>query len=336
MRMWNKMKVKNNILLIISALLLSVFVVSCEKDNRDGVAAEAVLQLNVSIDGFELQSDTKGYYEGSVFKNGESFGLCIVEHGTETPFHDGYGNIEVIFKSGKWVYKIGSNEYDKLTLTSTGKTADVFAYAPYINDPYLKPTTIPVNISDNLDFMYDKDNVASSHLNINPSSGGNINLPISFYHALSRLCFNIQLENDGSDQLLNYVEIRKKSTGSTSLYSSGTFNAKTNTFSMNSANSLRVNYPVTQLDTAKKAFEMLLYPVTYSDNSYSIVFGIDGFEYEYVIRSSDLAHGSSVSGTPFSRLYLYTFNFTFDNYVHLNGITIKNGWTTGAAFGYDL
>lgn len=332
---WNRMKGIGNILIGIAVALLPVFF-SCEKEVPVKNAAETLLSLNAVIDVPGLQIDTKGnYYDGNTFKDNDSIGLVILAEGSDTvEFQTGYGNIKATYSSKQWIFSIGGKDTSALVLTarSDNKRAVVYAYAPYVSGD---PRNITIRTSDDIAYMYAKE---SGGIVIDPAVTSDTTVTLSFNHMLSRLRFKLRLENSGSDQKWDYVDIKRNSTGSTNLFSEGTYNALSMTLTgTTKTDSLRVSCGSRTLTTAADSCEMLLIPCSpYDGGSYSVVFGIDGVAYEHVISLNDVLH--TVSGSayqPFQPGYMYTFDFTLDNYVHFKGL-VSGGWSTGAGFGYTV
>jgi len=342
---------KGYIKILFAAALLAASL-SCQKENGTGRnGGGSVIALRAGIEGgASLSSDTKSAYTGTTFKTGQTLGLCICAHeDTPTVFEPhlpGYGNIKVTCTNDTgdaWSFlnEMVGVDLPSLYLTSRSDSAkaDIYAYTPYI-EGVTNPSAIHVDFSKNQDIMRATENGVSNR-NLDPTVNATIPVTLSFvHHLLSRIRFGFKLENDGSNHLLDYITIKKSGSQTTPIYSEGMFNCMvtgSGGIVAVEADSVRVtfggtdsryeNYGLFSNASDYTYFDFMIYPTDYAaDDDLTVVFSIDGFRHEYPIKRADLLHSDGTT-YGFKMNYSYDFHFKFDNYVHLQDITVQSGWT---------
>lgn len=340
------MKLSGIILAILMAVSLPVFV-SCEKMSGENESGVATLQLNVGIEDSAQLEETKGVMYGSPnFTSGQTFGLCIVKHGTATPVQSGYGNIKVTCKNNSgnnWEFynSVTGQTITSLELPVSGGNVDIYAYAPYVSG-VSSPFQVPFNFMSNTDYLVAQQNL-SVNRNITPTAGATIPVTLTFGHRLSRLHIGINLENYGSNHIVDYIAIKRAKSGTSQLCSDASMDLRSNnSTSSTNVDSIGVSFGtnldgLTALYENETYFDIFLYQAALAaDGDYVLVFCIDGFLHEYPIKRTDVSHDGKGAIFGFVANYTYNFHFTFDNYVHLKGITIQSGWASGGTFNYDL
>ena len=291
---------------------------------------------------------------GSTFSRGETIGLFFCEH-EDVPGNDyaaacgtlsfaehnvGYNNVQARKGTGadEWTFYNSaldiyvSNFY--ITKNNAHTNADAFAYSPWI-DKVTKPTAIPFNANNNYDIMYATENANGTNKDLDSESPGAGELSLHFEHSLSRLSLVMRTLYEApygnSNHRLNYVTIRKAGAKTTPLYARGKFNAITGEYyDLVEADSITVtSFNIGEnyfSGTAGTDFGVLLYPVDYvADGDYEIVLCVDGFRKVFPILRDDLQF-ESTSSYGFRRSVKYIFQFTVNNYVHLDGIRVENDW----------
>ena len=74
--------------------------------------------------------------------------------------------------------------------------------------------------------------------------------------------------------------------------------------------------------------DVMLYPVDFvADGDLEVVLVIDGFRKTFAITRENVRHSDGTT-YGFKAANEYKFNITIDNYVHLDGVTIKTDWPT--------
>ena len=261
--------------------------------------------------------------------------------------------------------ELAEGYYDNISITERlddHATADLYAYAPYLAGAYARtPEAIPFNMavgmSSQQDLMYAVENQAT-HNDLTPAQDGNegldptepvLNATFTFRHAYALLAFKFKLRTEGSIYNLQYITVNLRdpdSDGITSakIYKSGTFNAVTGTFNAGcqEVSSYQVSYPtigdyqtagigatdVTSATTEATAYLMMV-PTQPEDDE--LVFYFTFQEYgqltlqPFYLKKSQLLHSDGVT-YGFQSGYRYTFHFTLDNYLYLDGIDIEDGW----------
>ena len=358
---------------------------SCHKDPVSG-PSEAVVHINASLVGAEAVTrlpidgtSFPDYYEGYNRDNGNgSYGIFVCQHGTTDKAHahksNSY-NLMARFSSGNWSYLYVSNlstgavattGTNNLTITQRDGniTADLYAYAPYIQNAYSAgPTAIPYSIANvsyrQADLMYAVENLSTyeddteyqdGNENLNPLSP-TLNASFHFKHAFALLAFNFKLMNDASTgaygtgtsySLSNITVTLNGETTTAKLYRSGTFNAITGTFNTGGEDvtSLSVNLsnviPIISSASSDVTTYLMLVPTDVADNELVFTFTVNGqtlrpfyLKASHLTRYEDDTHTTPVPGTEGKLVggYKYTFNFTLDNYLFLDGFSVGE-WTT--------
>lgn len=327
-----------------TAVLLPFFV-SCEKTNEEKNSGFARLQLNVGIEGSAQLETTKGeMHDGIIFANGQTFGLCIVLQGGDTPAQPGYGNIKVtcINDSGSaWEFYNSETKTPSSTLelpVSVG-AVDIYAYAPY-DSTVTSPFAVPFDFTSNTDYL-----VADGIKNKTLTPGATNPVTLIFQHKLSLLHIGICLENPGSDHILNYIKMKTNGDPSIELFSSAVVNLSTNdTTSAKAVSGIQFDFGTDMVGDSltynvETVFDMLLYRTDLkerNDGDYLMEFGIDGFSHEYPVQIHDVQHDGGGEDFGFLEGYTYNFHFYISNFVRLKGITIEKGWSPGATYNYDI
>ena len=297
---------------------------------------------------------TKFTIDGVEFCERQTFGLFICCHedqsqnptGLQFEEHNlGYNNIRVTKTSESWTFynSVIREELPQLYIsTNTDKTnADVYAYAPYIEDA-VSPTEIPFNINLNQDLMYVTENASQTENKDMLPSSVESNLHLHFEHVLAKLSFNCKIKNTMtsiSTHTVDSIIIRKAGGKTTPLCVTGTFNAMTGQLTPltygDSIVARSIKYSASGgnggsfKSTTPTSFNVMLYPQELAaDGDLEAILVIDGFRKILPITRSNVEHsGGTQYG--FRAGYNYNFNITIDNYVHLDGVTVKSDWTPG-------
>lgn len=297
---------------------------------------------------------TKFSIEGVAFSEGNTFALYVCKHedqdlnpdGLQFVEHNyGYNNVKVTRKGSSWQFynSILKENLSQLYISTNdeGINADVYAYAPYIENA-VSPAEIPFDISRNNDLMYVSQNASKTvNKNMLPSSVES-DVALTFHHVLAKLSFRMKIKNDSpvSTHTVDSIVIRKAGGKGTELYKTGVFNAMTGTLTNNStADSISFKHFFSYTSgsgvggtfnqTTGKDFNVMLYPVEFAaDGDLEVILWIDGFRKVFPIMRDNVKHSN---GTTFGFVAAneYVFNITIDNYVHLDGVTIKPDWTPG-------
>ena len=339
---------------IIAMALLAA--AACSKTYTE--TGNTLTQLRVSA---QIEPATKAPISGTSFPEGSTFSFFVCKHESGTPanfevYYRNYDNVlavkDSLFSDGwKYAYKNSTSDFmEKFFIVEDGlNSADVYAVAPWMsgntrpdNIPYSLYTDGYHNASDQRDLMWATQNAAADR------TTGNFNIEINyvehslsftFRHVLSRIRIGMR-QAQGSETLntLTSVVIKKVGSGSTTtLYESGTFNAVDGTFSSKSSvDSLRLNMSTTlSTDNSFAYTDLLVFPTEVEDDELMFVFYFNGARctQTYTLRAADVLHSDN-STKGFRPGSTYTFNFTFNNYVRFDSVTIEDGWTTGAGREY--
>ena len=328
------------------ALMLSAIALVCctSKSPLDEAGTDDVHNLGV-VNG------TRFSINGTSFTRDHTFGMyvCVHEDQTLNPdglqfqeHNQGYNNIKVTRTASSWVFynSVLKENVSNLYISSNDahENADVYVYAPYIQAA-VNPANIPFNINRNEDLMYVAENTDPT-VNKDMEPGANTELTFNFHHVLAKLEFRCRVLNvspNTSSHTIDSIVIRKAGSKTTEMVSAGTFNAMTGVLTP-SATSDSVRFknlfysvsPTSALfsEITPKTYTAVIYPVDYvADGDYEVILVIDGFRKQFSILREDLKHSDGTT-YGFKAGNSYVFNIAIDNYIHLDGITIKNDWET--------
>lgn len=342
-------------------MFLFVFVcLSCGKSGLDADLNQEGVRLNISES--ILSVNTKGPIipdqiggEGQ-FPEKTSYGLFICNHVADGPnpyieHAPEYNNIRAYNSetTHKWMfsYDIEGDKTEFPVLFLVGKKddadnsvcADIFAYAPY-NKDVTTPEYIEFAISTQSDVMYAIQNSDPDvNKNINPlGEASEVDVPLTFAHALTLLEFNVELKNDkynhpeGNGNVKGYIiekiKVTKNAAADVPLYSGGTLNAINGELTpKDDVESMTVKCKYDVKNNKIKTY-LLLVPTEPDDDEYIFSFYLNDVLLNSVfeLKKEHLRHGDSdVYG--FKPGYKYTFNFVIDNYIHFTGVEFGE-WTT--------
>ena len=297
---------------------------------------------------------TKFTIEGATFSEGHTFGLYVCKHEDQAnnpgslqfeEHNKGYNNVKVVKTATSWSFynPVLKENLSQLYISTNDElvNADVYAYAPYVEDA-VSPVEIPFNINLNRDLMYVTQN-ADHDINKNmPPSSVESDLALNFHHVLTKLEFCLKIKNtmnSVSSHTVDSIVIRRAGAKTTPLYCTGTFNAITGDLTpATTADSISVKSFFSDVNggsrngafnsTTPKSFNVMIYPVDFvADGDLEVVLVIDGFRKTFAITRENVKHSDGTT-YGFKAANEYKFNITIDNYVHLDGVTVKSDWPT--------
>ncbi len=282
---------------------------------------------------------------------------------TYKPHSLGYNNIRARLtvettdnlESRNWAYNFAgsSTSFPSLFINSErgDSAADIFAYAPWISG-VKNPEEIEFLIDKQEDIMYAAQN-AQPGINKNLSTSEESHtVHLNFEHVLSLLEIEFAVSNTTAAPMkLNKIVVsryrEKDESGAITfegpeLYTKAKLNAVTGDLSLiqTTASSFTVGNLNLTSDTGFRTTRILLIPYSIPDKNES---GIDnehvynlGFYFndavypiEYTIKRTDIIHGGDNAPVGFQPGYRYKFRFTFENYLHLDKVTIDREWKNG-------
>ena len=355
-------------------LLAALFIlVGCRKETSfvgstdESSLPEAVVDIRASLEDVEVE--TKGSL--GAFADGADYGIfaCISVYNTPAPatpymqFKPSLWNAKARKVSGGWRYHHVSN-YTTGALYSDGastakfvlqgrnddKTADLYAYSPYIPSAYFSgPEAIP--FTRNLDLKYavqnnpatpdpkytDSPNPGTPDPNpnhhLNPASGSELSATFDFRRMMAALVFSFTLDTPNNTTMRVYLDSIEDAnpSGGAVLYTGGTFNAITGTFNsgMGTTDKLTSNLGYCDVSDAGGAFSITLVPTTVTaDDELIFTFSTGGHTLPpFKLKVSQVTHVAPdprAGQVGFLAGYKYTFHFTLDNYVRFDGFDIKS------------
>lgn len=263
---------------------------------------------------------------------------------------------------GKWTYQyidnlnlgtLTTSSYENITITDREdhKPADLYAYAPYISgafstDPTRIPFTIENNIINQADLMYAEENSdPQKNKGLDPLSEDELEADFTFKHALTLLAFEFRIKNhvsntNTSNYILRSISVKNTKKGTegckAKLYNQGLYNAVENKFSFtvnNEVETIEVNQSellISHKDNGPDLTAyMLLVPTDVNDDELEFTFKLSAENSvplpPFVLKKEYLKHSDDETTYGFKGGYKYTFKFTLDDFLYLNG-TIIDEW----------
>lgn len=299
-------------------------VTSCERENLP-------FKLTVDAEIETVAEGTKAVITGNRFSTGNAIGI-FVYYDEYVPYSQKYMNIRATYSSisPNWSYRLaGANSdfsdgiYLRYPDVEYSGGVHISAYSPWIDgveDIRSIPFTVGGEYKEIVDLMYAIQNQGISNTII--PDGADKRVELTFKHSMSMLRLGFRCKHDQSKVSVTSVTLEKKDGGSTPLYVSGVFNALTGEFaSLVPGGSVTTSYSGQNYafdNTGYLYLPFLILPGEYkADGDYILKFKFDGQDLEavYEIKKSDISK--------FDPGYSYTFNFTFNNYVQIDGVTVN-------------
>ena len=296
--------------------------------------------------------ETKISISGTTFVEYSTFGLFICKHEDQAANPDnlefvehniGYNNIKVTKTATAWKFynQILEQDLAKLYIsTAEGNyNADVYAYAPYIKE-ISAPDSIPFDVNSNHDLMYVSENLDRNiNKDLEPGNDLHGHLSLTFRHAMARLRFGMRIKNTSpvSRHVVDSIVIKKAGSANTELYKTGVFNAITGEIQPKTvSDSISVKHFFIGNGSLSSGgyfdsgtyryFDVMICPVEYqSDGDYEVAIVVDGFRKVFKINRADVLHSDGMT-YGFRESCSYEFKITIDNYVHMDGVVIKQDW----------
>ena len=320
--------------------------VSCVKHDKDNTP-ESKIELVAEIDP---SATSKAIFSGTDFVSGNTIGLFVYHSETadeNTPatmskfsiYGDRYRNVYVVntgnpFIPWRFRFEDANSYFDDMFLLNPSEVPEgcqdglaVLAYAPYIED-VLSIKEIPFTLggaSENMtDLMW---TMPGTNYKVVPD-GSQQQVPLVFKHALSMLKIGFKCSNTNSVMKVTGLTIKKKEGGQTMLVQSGKFDATDGSID-NPAGVQSLKYDYTNEQYSFQYSEdqyvyvpVLICPQEYkADGDYILEFKFDEQQSitKYEIKVSDVAGG-------FKPGEVYTFNFTVDDDIRLDGVAVSKEW----------
>lgn len=327
-------------ILLLSAVVLAGFT-GCTKTGQPG---GTVVEIRAAVDGTAVETKA-----ASPLPGGSSFGIfaCVHEDAPAVfaPFKPATYNVRANGGGDAWTFDYvfytstgglgggNSSSSFRLVARDDDQAADLYAYAPWTQDAHATgPAAIPFVSSENRDLMYAEQNLTNANGGKDPANPP-LSAAFTFKHAMARLDLKLRLRNGPPTVYkISEVTVRRADGASTCLYTSGSLNAITGELDpLEEGESFSVAFPpeFTLVDsTTPRTLTILLPPTDLAaDGELEIVITANGqqlrafpIKQEYVEYDGGSSHG-------FRAGYRYTFNFTLDNYLFLDGFTLSDSWT---------
>ena len=325
-----------------------LFAISCSKEDYSNIGP-----TEVHIETHIQETATKAVVTGTTLKTGNTIGIFVYltenEDGTMhmfTPYGDRYKNVRAYYANAnpnRWEYRFeGSTTFFENifliepAITTNTEKITLHSYAPWI-DGCTSIENIPVTVGGEYksikDIMWAQENSTPS--NSFKPTGDDHTVHFTYRHALSLMKIGLKCKHDVSEMKLTSITIKKSDGGSTPLYKSGTMNGVYGTFNSFSETDKtdkvtvdysKDNYKFT-MDGISAPF--LIFPVDNysSDGDYIIEFTFNNqtIAASYPIKRSDIMVNGEAA---FKQGCSYTFNFTLDNYMQIDkvSVNIDNEW----------
>ena len=326
-----------------AAIALAVSCVKHDKDNTPESRIELVTEIDPS-------ATSKAIFSGTEFESGNTIGLFVYHSETSDAnnpatmskfslYGERYRNVYAVNtgnSSMPWRFRFedANSYFDDMFLLNPSEIPAgcqdglaVLAYAPYIEDVQ-SIKEIPFVLggaSENMtDLMWA---LPGTNYKVVPN-GSQKQVPLVFKHALSMLKIGFKCSNTNSVMKVTGLTIKKKEGGQTMLVQSGKFDATDGSID-NPAGVQSLKYDYTNEQYSFQYSEdqyvyvpVLICPQEYkADGDYELFFELNGktLSSSYKIKVNDVAGG-------FQPGVIYTFKFTFDNYIQFDGASVSTEW----------
>lgn len=353
---------------ILSFLCLGALSAACTKTDPGGSApAVAVVHINASINDAAVLTKAT-----SPFVDGTNYGIFACVSGSDDyemfkpSLYNVRANKRAVNGTGGynypngWSYNYiytgagqapGTPETDErhgantfvLSQRKDDKTADLYAYAPWVREAYLSgPRAIPFELSRQLDLMYARQNTTNGNGGLDPQSGP-LAASFTFEHAYAKVIIRFRLRNPDSRYYVSLDSITRSDDAAPTveLWTAGDFDAVTGTFVDNAhkqtTSSLPVNAGATVASTAfnvhaTMSFYLVPTEIT-KDDELTFHFTSDGVPLQpFSLKKGYVMHDDGVT-CGFQPGYTYTLDFMLDNYLFFNGFNVSTAWEDDVRLG---
>ncbi len=318
--------------------ILSLTACTKEPSSAGSTGGSQVVDIRASIQG--ESAPTKATWVN--FGNTATYGIftCIHED-TSSPtefatFKPSLWNAQAQM-SGGWKYKNVAS-YTDGTLYSEGsssfilmgrndgKLADFYAYAPWSQTAFLTgPRNIPFNRST--DLMYATENTTNANRGKDPASLSALTADFHFQRVMACLRFEFTLDTPDNTTMsvsLNSIQDNDPAGGTAVLYSGGVFDAITGAFVSKTETDRLTGLGSCQVSGGGGAIQFTLVPteVSVDDELTFTFYSSTHMLPPFVLKASQVLHSDGITHG-FQAGYKYTFHFTLDNYVRLDGFNIQ-------------
>lgn len=341
--------------------LFPLLACSCGSKSEEPGASDPAGSLRIRT---TIEPKSRALLEGTHFSIGNTCGLFIVNHNSQTSYASSRNNILAKLKNkpdgvtgATWQYcnSEGNDPHNLIYLLPDDptKTADVYAYAPHI--PEAKSIkSIPISLlnknntskipAEFMDLMWATENQATS----DNSEGGNTafshtgqnrTATLTFRHALARIVFVIKMAEGHKSIKLSQIAAYP-SEGGPSLFYNGNFNAVNGSISGEKEVSRSFPYKVVygnELTSEATAVYFPLFPVDLgkmgSDVENAPVYCFDFYfngakTYTLHTTRGMFRHKLTDNSDGIRAGMTYKFELTLDASLHLGNITITEDWKT--------
>ena len=208
---------------------------------------------------------------------------------------------------------------------SDEKLADLYAYAPWTQTAYAAgPRNIPFDRST--DLMYATENATNANRGKDPASVSTLTADFHFQRVMACLRFEFTLDTpDNTTMSVSLNTIQDNDTaGGAVLYTGGVFDAITGTFVSKTETDKLTGLGSCQVGSGGGAIQFTLVPteVTADDELTFTFYSSTHMLPPFVLKASQVLHSDGITHG-FQAGYKYTFHFTLDNYVRLDGFNIQ-------------
>lgn len=329
---------------IVAMLSVVMLLVSCQREFR-----QTKLMVDAEIE--PSANATKAIFTGTNFLQGSTIGIFVYYAENTTPmtqfvpYSEKYVNIQGKYStsSPNWTFRFtGATTTFDDGLYLMDPDVDVFtdglavsAYSPWLENVQsinAVPFTVGGNYSKVVDLMYAEQNSTSENARIIPD-GNAKSVKFTFRHAMAMLNIGFKCKHDKTKMAITSVTLEKKNGGATELYSGGVFDAVNGVFNdseMTKGESVTTSYEAQNYSFDNSNYfyvPFLIVPVEYlTDGDYILKFKFNGQDLavSYPIKKEDIAvTEGGATRYEFRQGYSYTFNFTFNNFVQIDDVTVN-------------
>lgn len=331
-------------------LFLSVMMLLLDGCSDDFTGEPSGRGCKLSVDASIIAHQSKGrsLIYGNDFPAGSTIGLLMGKHSDNSQNFEpygGYNNYMMKNDDDQWNYYINGtgSPSSELNIMSNKdmNNVDVFAYSPWnkdCNSPFRIRFVVNLNYYFGMeDYLYAVENISDVNKNISTNDGSAHTVKLHFRHFFALIRIGIKNRYSVVGETAKSGFVNKfglqiiNPDAKTKLYSNGYYSALTGECvegtSVEQMEHSVFSTPYKFDASSYTYIDVPVPPTEVEDDALQIYLYINGVKYPtaYVIKASDVLHTDGTKGL--KNGFVYTFNFTYDNYVHLDNVQIQDTWT---------
>lgn len=330
--------------LFLSVMML--LLIGCS-DDFTGEPSGRGCKLSVDASILAHQTGSRSLIFGNEFPAGSTIGLLIGKHSDNSQSFEPYGaynNISMQKDEDQWNFYFngtGTPSPDLFVMSDKDlNNMDVYAYSPWsqgCTSPDRVSFSVNLQTYYNMDdFLYAVENSSDANKNISTSDGTAHTVKLHFRHFFALIRIGIKnrysvVGETGKSEFVNGVGLQLMNPNAkTKLYSRGYYNALTGSVCEGTMVEQMDHFlsSMVPFDASKYSYiDIPVPPTEVEDDALQIYLTINNVKHPtaYTIKASDVLHTDGTKGLKSG--FVYTFYFTYDNYVRLDNVQIQDTWT---------